>query len=84
MCYNNNYSFKVKRLMKKNDLLVTNLTQVQLAEKLNVSQVMISKWFSGKHIPRPKTIRKISSVIGISEEEFLLYIYEKNKNLGKL
>jgi transcriptional regulator with XRE-family HTH domain len=70
--------------LKKNDLLVTNLTQAELAKKLNVSQVMVSKWFSGKHIPRPKTIKKISEAIGIQEEEFLLFIYEKNKNLGKL
>lgn len=70
--------------MKRKDLLVTNMTQVQLAEKLGVSQVMISKWFSGKHIPRPSTIKKISNVIGISEEEFLLYIYEKNKKLVRL
>jgi transcriptional regulator with XRE-family HTH domain len=74
----------VIKALKKNDLLVTNLTQAQLAKKLNVSQVMISKWFSGRHIPRPKTIKKISEATGISEEEFLLFIYEKNKNLGKL
>ncbi len=67
--------------MKKTDLLVTGLTQDQLAEKLQVSQSLISKWFSGKVIPRPKTIKRICNACSVSEQEFIEYIYEKHKAL---
>lgn len=70
--------------MKKKDLLVTGMTQQQLADKLGVSQPLVNKWFSGKSIPRPSTIKKICEAVGISEEEFILFIYERNKNLGNL
>lgn len=67
--------------MKKKDLLITSITQVELAEKLGVSQPLVSKWFSGKVIPRPATLRKISSITGTPMNELLNYIYEKNKKL---
>lgn len=67
--------------MKKNDLLITELTQTQLAEKLGVSQPLVSKWFSGKVIPRPETFKKISLATGTPIKELIEYIYEKNKNL---
>jgi transcriptional regulator with XRE-family HTH domain len=70
--------------MNKKDLLITNMTQQQLADKLGVSQPLVNKWFSGKTIPRPKTIQRICEVTGISQEEFILFIYDRNKNLGNL
>ena len=50
--------------MVKKDLLITNLTQTELAEKLGVSQPLVSKWFSGKVIPRPETLKRISLATG--------------------
>lgn len=70
--------------MTKKDLLITNMTQQQLADKLGVSQPLIHKWFSGKTIPRPASILKICTATGITTEEFILYIYEKHKNLGSI
>lgn len=70
--------------MKKKDLLITGMTQQQLADKLGVSQPLVNKWFSGKTIPRPKTIQKICDVTGLSQEEFILFIYERNKDLGRI
>ena len=64
--------------MVKKDLLITNLTQTELAEKLGVSQPLVSKWFSGKVIPRPETFRKISLATGTPVKELIDYIYEKN------
>jgi transcriptional regulator with XRE-family HTH domain len=64
--------------MQKKDLLITNLTQTELAEKLGVSQPLVSKWFSGKVIPRPETFRKISLATGTPIKELIDYIYEKN------
>lgn len=68
--------------MKKNDMMITNLTQVQLAEKLGVSQAMISKWMSGKCLPRPKTISRIAEATGTPEKELLLHLYAKHKELA--
>jgi transcriptional regulator with XRE-family HTH domain len=70
--------------MKKKDLLVTGMTQQQLADKLGVSQPLVHKWFSGNTIPRPVTIKRICDVTGLTYEEFILFIYGKNKNLGSL
>lgn len=67
--------------MKKKDLLITELTQTQLAEKLGVSQPLVSKWFSGKVIPRPETFKRISIATGTPIKELIEYIYDKNKNM---
>lgn len=63
--------------MVKKDLLITGLTQTQLADKLGVSQSLVCKWFSGKTIPRPETIKRICIACSIKEQEFIDYIYEK-------
>jgi transcriptional regulator with XRE-family HTH domain len=70
-------------MMVKKDMLVTGLTQDQLAEKLGVSQSLVCKWFSGKVIPRPLTIKRICSVCEVSEKEFIDYIYEKHNRLNE-
>lgn len=67
--------------MQKKDLLITNLTQTELAEKLGVSQPLVSKWFSGKVIPRPETLKKISLATGTPIKELINYIYGQNKEL---
>lgn len=67
--------------MKKKDLIITSLTQVELAKKLGVTQPMVCKWFSGRVIPRPETLNKISKATGTPVWELLQYIYEKNKKL---
>jgi transcriptional regulator with XRE-family HTH domain len=67
--------------MKKKDLLITELTQTELAEKLGVSQPLVSKWFSGKVIPRPETFKRIALATDTPVRELIDYIYEKNKNL---
>lgn len=69
--------------MVKKDLLVTGMTQDQLAEKLGVSQSLICKWFSGKVIPRPVTIKRICNACNVSEKEFIDYIYEKHNRLNE-
>lgn len=81
-CYNS--SDKRNSKMQKQDMLITSLTQVELADKLGVSQPLISKWMSGKCMPRVKTIRKIAQATGCTEEELLMYLYAKNKELARL
>lgn len=67
--------------MQKKDLLITNLTQTELAKKIGVTQPLVSKWFSGKVIPRPETFKKISEATNTPVNELIEYIYAKNKEL---
>lgn len=70
--------------MKRKDLLITELTQMEIAAKVGVAQPLISRWFSGKCMPRPSTIKRIAKALEITEQELLLYIYEKHQNLARL
>ncbi|WP_313162525.1 helix-turn-helix transcriptional regulator [Sedimentibacter sp.] len=49
-----------------------NLTQPQLAKKLEISQSVISDWETGKKDPNIHTLRKIYRVFGIEEIEFIM------------
>lgn len=69
--------------MIRKDMLVTGLTQIQLGEKLGVRQSLISKWFSGRVIPRPDTIKRICDACSVTEEEFISFIYEKHKKVNE-
>jgi len=67
--------------MKRKDLLITSLTQCELADKLGVSQPLVSKWFSGRVIPRPETFKRLSLATNTPVKELIDYIYAKNKEL---
>ena len=67
--------------MKRKDLLITELTQCELADKLGVSQPLVSKWFSGRVIPRPETFNRLSLATNTPVKELIDYIYAKNKEL---
>lgn len=70
--------------MKRKDILITHHNQVELAYLLGVSQPMVSKWMSGKVIPRPETMVRICKVLDIPVDEFIDFIYAKNKRLAEL
>jgi len=56
----------IKKLREKK-----NYTQVELAEKLNVSDKTISKWETGKGYPDISLLEPIAGVFGISLSELL-------------
>ena len=66
----------------RKDLLITELTQMEIAEKLGVAQPLISRWMSGRCMPRLSTISKLAIALGVDEQELLIYIYEKNKKMA--
>lgn len=70
--------------MKKYDLLVTRKTQTEIAEEMGVTQPLVSKWFSGKCIPRIKTMFLLAEVCEVELEELVSFIYGKNKKLDQL
>lgn len=48
-----------------------HLSQAQLAEELGVSDKAVSKWENGKAKPTTDTLKKLSTVFGISVEDLL-------------
>lgn len=61
--------------MKFNDILKTlrknsNLTQVQLAEKINVTQGTIANWERGVREPDMEMVHRIADAIGVPVERF--------------
>ena len=55
---------KISQMRKQN-----NMTQKDLAEKLNVSDNVISKWETGKCLPDVETMLKLSKVLDVSISE---------------
>ena len=49
-----------------------NMTQVELAEKLNCTDKAVSRWETGKGLPDADMLLSLSSVFGISINELLL------------
>lgn len=47
------------------------LTQEQLAEKVCVSRVAVSKWESGRGYPNLDSLKKLSEIFGVSVDELL-------------
>ena len=70
---------KLKQLRKKSDL-----TQVDVAKKLEVTQPLIQRWESGNKIPNLKTLKKFSKIYNISidalafDEKDLADLKDKN------
>ena len=66
---------------------LNKLTQRDLAEKLNVSDKVISKWETGKSLPDVETMLKLSKILGISISELYECVEEtdteKKRNIAK-
>ena len=62
---------KIKKLRKDN-----NMTQEDLADKLNVSRQTISKWETNVGVPDIDNIKAICNLFNISTDELLDYINE--------
>ena len=56
-----------------------NLTQNDLAEKLNVSRQAITKWESGIGLPDLDNIKKLSSIFNVKIDDLLDYKIEEIK-----
>ena len=65
-----------------------NLTQAQLAEKLNVSDRAISKWETGRAMPDSNIMLNLCSILGINVNELLcgemIDIKKKDEQLNEL
>lgn len=45
------------------------LTQQQLADKLGVSHISVSRWERGEAIPSPKNIKKMADMFGVAGKD---------------
>ena len=62
--------------------LQKNMTQLQLAEKLNVSDKAVSKWETGKGYPDITLLESIADVFGISVTELISGNRVSNRNVA--
>ena len=69
-------SEKIAQARKQN-----NLTQRELAEKLNVSDKVISKWETGKSLPDVETMLRLSKALGVSISELYDCIDEPSEQI---
>ena len=51
-----------------------NLTQMQLAEKLNITDKAVSKWERGIVMPDASLMLDLCSILGISVNECVLHV----------
>ena len=61
-----NFSDKLQKIRKEN-----NITQEQLADKLNVSRQAVSKWESGTAYPDTEKLIQISKIFNVSLDELI-------------
>ena len=73
--------FFIKRLYSL--LEETNTTQRELAEKVNVTEVTISRYLSGERSPRIEIINKIAKYFKVSVDYLLGRTDIKNTNIHK-
>ena len=57
-----------------------NMTQTQLADKLNINSNAISKWENGMTLPNEENILKLNKIFNVSIDD----IYNNNFNDNKL
>lgn len=73
-----NFCDKLQKIRKEN-----NITQEQLADKLNVSRQAVSKWESGTAYPDTEKLIQISKLFKVSLDELINDNVDMNKNASK-
>ena len=64
----------------------SNLTQLQLAEKLNITDRAISKWETGKCLPDSAIMLELCDILGITVNDLLcgeVVVMDSNKEMEK-
>lgn len=64
------FAYRLRSLMNRK-----RITQEQLADKLNTTQVMISRYVRGETIPSAITLRKIAKALDCSMDDFFYREY---------
>lgn len=72
----------IGKIIKKYRLM-NNLTQEELGNKMYVTKQAVSKWENGKTLPDIVTIKKLSEILSISNEEILGESVKQTKHYKK-
>ena len=68
----------IKDIRRKN-----NLTQKELADKLNVTYQAVSKWENGKNMPDKSVLKEISKEFNVSLDSLFEGEYKDNNSKNK-
>ncbi len=49
----------------------SGLTQIELAKKIDVSNLTVFRWEAGERSPRMEEVRRIASALHVTEDELL-------------
>ena len=60
------FSERIRRVRKSR-----GLTQAELAERLNISEMTVRRWEAGQRSPRIEATQKLAEVLGTTPEELL-------------
>ena len=60
------FSERIRRVRKSR-----GLTQAELAERLNISEMTVRRWEAGQRSPRIEATQKLAEVLGTTSEELL-------------
>lgn len=61
-----------------------NLSQIQLAEKLQISIATLRRWEAGETTPNGAMIERIAKILGVISEDIVANSKEKSKNNNML
>ncbi|MBQ4243920.1 MAG: helix-turn-helix domain-containing protein [Clostridia bacterium] len=61
---------------------INNMTQEELAEKLDVSRQAVAKWESGETVPDLEKCKIIAEIFGVSLDDLANYSSDDNLGLG--
>lgn len=64
--YKKTFIANMQRLMKKYDL-----TQSELAQKLDVNKTVVSSWMTGARFPRMNTIQKLAYIFNVEKSDLI-------------
>jgi putative transcriptional regulator len=57
----------------KKERVRRGFTQRQLAQKLDTSEMTVSRWERGEHLPRPRHLKLIKRRLGIDPAKIITY-----------
>ncbi len=57
---------------------IYELTQAQLADKMNVTEVTVSNWETGRCMPQALRMARLAKVFGISIDQLMYFDWPQN------
>lgn len=65
-----------KQLTLKDYLKAADINGAQLGRRIGVNREVISRWATGKALPRPNNVKKIAEALEVNYHEMLQVFYK--------